>query len=325
MKVAATGASGHVGINLCRQLTMQGHEVRVLVHNNFGRLPELNVEIIRGDLFDHQSLLQLFGGVEVVFHLAAKITIDQKETNAVFKINVEGTANVIKACKEARVKKLVHFSTIHTLKSFGTEEKLDESNPLISGSKIVYEQSKAEAEKLVIVASAEGLDAVILNPTAIVGPYDYKPSYLGQALIKIYKNQLPMLVPGGYNFVDVRDVADASIKAATFGRSGERYVLGGHWLSLKDLSIQIGELFNRKTPTFKAPTWVARVGIPFIQSWAKLSGSHPLYTAESLEILKSASKNISYLKATKELGYAPRPMDETLKDTFTWYKENQVV
>lgn len=322
MKVAVTGASGHVGINLCRQLTIQGDEVSVLAHKNFDKLTGLNVEIIRGDLFDHESLLHLFEGVEVVFHLAAKIAIDQKDTDAVFRTNVEGTANVIEACKSAGVKKLVHFSTIHTLQSF---DQLNENNPLVARSNFVYEHSKADAERLVVAAAAEGLDAVILNPTAIIGPYDYQPSYLGQALIKIYRNQLPMLVPGGYDFVDVRDVADAAIKAAKPGRSGERFILGGHWLSLKDLSIRIGELFNRKTPTFLAPTWVAKVGLPFIQGWAKFSGTHPLYTAESLVILKSACKNISHLKATKELGYVPRPMDETLKDTFTWYKENQLV
>jgi dihydroflavonol-4-reductase len=325
MKVSVTGASGHVGFCLCKQLIKQGAQVRALVHQNKNRLREAGVEIFSGNILDKQTLIPLFTGVEVVYHLAAQISIDKKEYKRVYETNVQGTANVVAACKDAGVKRLVHFSTIHTLKSFGTDDILDETNPLIPASKIIYENSKAGAERLVINASAEGLDAVILNPTAIIGPYDFQPSYLGQALIKIYKNQLPMLVQGGYNFVDVRDVADAAILAATNGRSGERYILSGKWLSLKDLSVKIGELTNRKTPEFLAPTWLAKAGLPFIQSWAKLSGNHPLYTAESLEILKHSSKNISNLKAINELGFNPRPIGETLKDTFDWFKENNLV
>jgi len=165
-------------------------------------------------------MVQLFSGVDVVFHLAAQISIDNKHTQQVFETNVSGTQKVIEACKITGVKKLVHFSTIHTIHSYGQEKPLDETNPLIASSNIAYETSKAEAEKLVLAAASDGLGAVILHPTAVIGPYDFQPSYLGQALIKIYKNQLPMLVPGGYDFVDVRDVAKAAIEAATKGRQG---------------------------------------------------------------------------------------------------------
>ncbi len=325
MKIAVTGASGHVGVTLCKQLIGQGDDVSVLVHQHKSTLPENGVGVIRGNILDKQTLIPLFAGVDVVYHLAAQISIDHNDNKRVYETNVTGTGNVIEACKEACVKKLVHFSTIHTLKSFGDGQIMNETNPLIPTSKIAYEISKAEAEKLVINACAEGLDAVILNPTAIIGPYDHQPSYLGQALIKIYKNQLPMLVPGGYNFVDVRDVADAAIQAAKKGRSGERYILSGHWHSLKDLSLMIGQLTNRKTPGFLAPTWLAKAGLPFIRSWAKLSGRHPLYTAESLEILKNSSKNISNQKAIDELNFNPRPIRETLKDTFIWFEENNLV
>ncbi len=325
MKISVTGASGHVGVNLCRQLQKNGDEIRAFVHNNIDKLPELNVEIVNGSLFDIQSLTRLIAGADVVFHLAAQISIDNRNKSSVYKTNVQGTGNVIEICKTAGVKKLVHFSTIHTLKSFGVEDELNEDNPLIAQSNIVYENSKAEAEKLVLAAAADGLNAVILNPTAIIGPYDFQPSYLGQAMIKIYKNQLPMLVPGGYDFVDVRDVAEAAIYAATNGKNGERYILSGHWLSLKELSLKIGQLTNRKTPTFVAPAWLANAGLPFIHGWAKITGDHPLYTSESLEILKSANKNISSKKAKNELGFSPRPIEETLQDMFQWFEENQKI
>jgi len=325
MKVAITGASGHVGHCLCRQLVEQGAEIKALIHRNKNQLAEIGAETIRGNVLDTQSLIELFTGVEVVFHLAAQISIDTKHTRQVFETNVTGTQNVIEAFRTTGVKKLVHFSTIHTIQSFSPEKPLDETNPLIKSSKIAYETSKAEAEKLVISAAADGLDAVILHPTAAIGPYDFQPSYLGQALIKIYKNQLPMLVPGGYDFVDVRDVAMAAIAASTKGRRGERYILSGEWLSLKELSLEIRKISNQKTPTFLAPAWLAKAGLPFIQGWAKISGQHPLYTSESLDILKTSSKNISNQKARNELGYNPRPITETLKEAFEWFEENKLV
>lgn len=324
MKVAVTGASGHVGHCLCHQLVEQGFDLKALIHKNENQLAEMGAGIIRGNVLDKQSLIQLFTGVDVVFHLAAQISIDNKHTQQVFETNVTGTQNVIEACKTAGVKKLVHFSTIHTIHSYGPEKPMDETNPLIASSNIAYETSKAEAEKLVAAAANDGLDAVILHPTAVIGPYDFHPSFLGQALIKIYKNQLPMLVPGGYDFVDVRDVAKAAIEAATKCRRGERYILSGEWLSLKELSMEIRKISNQKTPTFLAPTWLAKAGLPFIQGWAKITGQHPLYTAESLEILKSSCKNISNQKAKTELGFRPRPVGETLKDTFAWFKQNNL-
>lgn len=324
MKVAITGASGHVGHCLCLQLKEQRTEIRALIHRNENQLAEIGAEIIRGNVLDIQSLIELFTGVDVVFHLAAQISIDNKHTQQVFETNVTGTQNVIEACKTAGVKKLVHFSTIHTIHSYGPEKPMDETNPLIASSNIAYETSKAEAEKLVAAAVNDGLHAVILHPTAVIGPYDFQPSFLGQALIKIYKNQLPMLVPGGYDFVDVRDVANAAIEAATKGRRGERYILSGEWLSLKELSLEIRKISNQKTPTFLAPTWLAKAGLPFIQGWAKITRQHPLYTAESLEILKSSCKNISNRKAGTELGFRPRPVGETLKDTFAWFKQNNL-
>ena len=229
---------------------------------------------------------------------------------------------MIETCKALNIKKLIHFSTIHTLKVIGPNITLDEFNPLATDSKIAYEASKAEAEILVLNAAETGLDASIINPTAIIGPYDYQPSYLGQALIKIYQNKLPMLVPGGYDFVDVRDVVKAAINAASQGRRGERYIVSGRWLSLKYLSIKIGELTGHKTPKFVAPSILAKAGLPLVQAWAKITGQHPLYTAESIDILKLSSKNISSNKARKELSHNPRPIEETLADTFRWFEEN---
>ena len=325
MKIAVTGASGHVGYCLCRELVKKGNILKVMLHQNEDRLAGFGAEIINGSLLDTGALAKLCTDVDVVYHLAAKLSIDNKDKNRVFDTNVTGTKNVIEACNAQSVKKLIHFSTIHALKVIGPNIILDESNPLAKDSKIAYEASKAEAEKLVLQATEAGLDAVILNPTAIVGPYDFQPSFLGQALLKIYQNKLPMLVPGGYDFVDVRDVVQAAISASTNGRRGERYILSGRWMSLKDLSIKIAELTGHRTPGFVAPTYLAKAGLPFFRAWAKLKRQHPLYTAASLDILRQSSRNISNQKAREELGYTPRSIDETIIDTFRWFEENGLV
>jgi dihydroflavonol-4-reductase len=322
MKIAITGAGGHVGNVLCRALENKGFNLKILLLENKKMPIDLEAEVVVGNILDKRVLLELISGCDVVYHLAAKIAIDNKERDEVFEVNIQGTKNVIEVCLEQKVKRLIYTSTVHSLKSSGPDELLDENNRLNPGSKMAYEASKAEAELLILGAVINGLDAVILNPSAIIGPFDFQPSYLGQALIKIYQNKLPMLVSGGYDFVDVRDVVDAALNAATQGRSGERYILSGEWLSLKQLSETIGRVCSRKTPSFMAPMFLAKIGLPFIHAWAKLSGQHPLYTADSLEILIQSNKNMSNKKAKKELGYNPRPIEQTLKDTLEWFKEN---
>jgi dihydroflavonol-4-reductase len=325
MKVAITGASGHIGNVLCRELAEKGMQLRILLFQNKMRPIGLDAEVVVGSILDKKVLEELISGCDVVYHLAAKITIDNKERDVVFEVNVQGTKNVIEVCLEQNVKRLIYTSSVHSFKSFGQDEVLDENNPVNPESKMAYEASKAKAEMLILEAVKAGLNAVILNPSAIIGPFDYQPSYLGQALIKIYKNNLPMLVSGGYDFVDVRDVVDAAINAATMGRIGERYILSGQWLSLKELSEFISRLYSRKTPTFIAPMILAKIGLPFIHAWAKLSRQHPLYTADSLEILKQSNKKMSHQKAEKELGYHPRPIEKTLKDTLDWFKSEGIL
>jgi len=325
MKVAVTGASGHVGNVLCRELIKQGHWVRALIHHDTDDLESIGVEMVQGDLMDINSLEKLCMDCEVVYHLAAKISIDEKEKDLVRLTNVTGTQNLIKAAIKTSIKKFIHFSTIHVLDPFPLDEELNETRPYIGHTHMIYEQSKTESEKLVLEAVQEGLNAVIITPTAIIGPYDYKPSFLGQALIKMVTNSLPMLVSGGYDWVDVRDVVVCAIAAAEKGRQGERYIASGHYLSLKNLSQMIGKVTGRKTPSFTGPTILAKIGLPFIALYSKLKNEAPLYTSNSLEILKNSNRCISHAKATAELNYQPRPLEETLMDTFDWFNKNGLI
>ncbi len=322
MKVAITGASGHVGNCLCKQLISTGVTIKALLHDDDDDLNKPEIEVVRGNILDKSSLVRLCKDADIVYHLAAKISLDNKQKDEIFKVNVHGTQNIIDACIINNVKRLVHFSSIHTLSHKPYDEVLDETRPMIEKTSTVYEQSKIESEKLVHQAVEQGLDAVIIVPTAIIGPYDFKPSLLGQALIKIYKNSLPMLVEGGYDWVDVRDVTEGAINASTMGGKGERYILSGKFMELGKLSALIGQVTGRKTPGYTAPSILTSIGLPFIKLYAFILNEHPLYTGESLKILKSSNRNISNEKARKTIGYKSRPLEETLKDTFEWYKQN---
>lgn len=325
MKVAITGASGHIGNCLVRELIKKGIDVKVLVHNYKNDLAQLNVELISGNILEPESLKALCEGVDVIFHLAAKISLDNRQSELVYKTNVTGTKNIIEASKINGVKKFIHFSSIDAFQTISLDKVLDENIPLIVSGKSVYESTKAESERVVMDAVKEGLDAVILSPTAVIGPFDYRGSFLGQALLKIYKNKLPMLIPGGYNWVDVRDVATAAIQSMESGRKGGKYILSGNFCSLKELSEMIGRISGKRTPKFLAPVYLAKLACPFFQIYYSITKGQPIYTCQTLDILVNAPRNISYEKAQSELGYLPRSLEQTLRETFNWYKENKYI
>ena len=321
MKIAVTGANGHVGANLCRSLLAEGHQVKALIHHHSNSLKGLNVEIVKGNLNDPGSLRNLCRNTEIVFHLAAMISIDGHK-NKLVEVNLEGTKNLVNVIKENGVRRLIHFSSIHSLSHFPLHDPMDETRPLAIGGTSWYEITKAKAEKFVLESASNGLDAVVINPTAIIGPYDFKPSLVGTVLIRLYNNSLPALVPGGYNWVDVRDIVNGVIAAMDRGRKGERYILGGKWVSVKDMAMTVEKVTGKKVNNFTIPAFVAKIGVPFIKAYAKIAGQEPLYTFESLKTLVEVNTKISYAKATKELGYAPRGFEVTIRDTMDWYKTN---
>ncbi len=323
MKVAVTGASGHIGNCLVREIKKQGATVKVLVHDFKNDLDKLDVELVQGNLLDPESLKVLCNDVDVVFHLAAKIALDNRHSEQVFAVNVTGTKNIIDASVSAGVRKFIHFSSIDAFRTVFSGQVLDEECPLTESDNSIYESTKAESERLVMDAVNEGLDAVILCPTAVVGPFDYRGSFLGDALVKIFRNQLPMLISGGYNWVDVRDVAEAAIRSVELGRKGEKYILSGTFCSLIELSEMAGKITGKKTPKLIAPVFLAKMACPFLKLYYSITNGKPIYTSQSLNLLINSPKNISFEKAKKELGYIPRPLEQTLRDTFVWYKENK--
>jgi dihydroflavonol-4-reductase len=322
MTVVVTGATGHIGANLVRALGAKGRSTRSLVHVNRQPIEGLDTEVVQCDICDRESLCRAFGGAEVVYHLAASISLSMDGWHRLESVNVTGTRNVVEACLHCGVRRLVHFSSIHALEQEPMSVPVDEARPLVASRRCPpYDRSKAAAESEVQRGIEMGLDAVIINPTAIIGPYDYEPSYFGRALLAMAQGRLPALVTGGFDWVDVRDVADGAILAEERAPSGTRYLLSGHWVSMCDLAAMVAKLIGRPAPRLVCPLWLARLGAPVVAAVSRLNGKQPLYTSVSMRALKS-NRAISHERARRELGYKPRPFRETLIDTLRWFHEN---
>jgi dihydroflavonol-4-reductase len=321
MKIAVTGANGHVGANLVRTLLAAKHEVRALCHAHRKGLDGLELEISDGDVLDPASLERAFDGVELVYHLAARINISPGDEDEVHAINVVGVRNVVAACLRMRVRRLLHFSSIHAFSKTPVDVPIDEARPLNDGRDVPpYDRSKAAGEREVQSGLQRGLDAVIVNPTAILGPFDYGPSRMGQVLLDLYHRRLPALVDGGFDWVDVRDVVSGAIAAAERAKAGEKFLLSGERRTVHELAAVAAELTGRRPPRFVSPMWLARVGAPIATAAARAIGKEPLFTSRSLHALRN-HQLVSHTKATRELGYQPRPLRDTLQAAYDWFRE----
>jgi dihydroflavonol-4-reductase len=312
LTVVVTGASGHVGTNLVHELLRRGRRVRVLLHRDERSLRDLDVERVRGNVLDLESLRSAFEGADVLYHLAGLISIDGGRRGRVQAINVDGVANAAQAALDCGLRRMLHFSSIHAFRQEPVHEPLDESRARVGPEAPAYDRSKAGGEERVRAAVERGLDAVILNPTGIIGPNDRAPSRMGRTFLDYVQRRLPASVPGGFDFVDVRDVVASALAAEERGRSGESYLLGGHWHSIVGLMAIFEEVTGLAPPRVTAPLWLARLGAPFLQLWGRAVGREPLYTGESLAALQG-SRNVCCDKAARELGHEARPTRESVE------------
>ena len=319
--IVITGASGLVGGNLVRELIAQGRPVRALIHCDRRALQGLDVETVLADLTDLSSLQKAFSGAEIVYHLASSISIRMDNWHEMQRVNVVGTRNVIKACQSCGVRRLVYFSSIHAYRQDPLDMPLNEERPLLEDADVPpYERSKAEAERLVREAGENGLETVIVIPTAIIGPYDFRPSYIGEALQMLVNGFIPALVRGGYDWVDVRDVVAGAILAEQNAASGSRYILSGQWYSLMDFARTTSRITGHPAPLLAVPIWLADLFQPAMAKLAQINGSQPLYTRPMLKSMRS-NRHISHAHAAAELGYEPRPFEETLRETLDWFNQ----
>ncbi len=323
-RVFVTGATGHIGNVLVRKLLRRGARVRALILPGEEATPldGLAVEKIEGDVLDSQVLQEALEGVDVIYHLAGVISILPGEDPLVWRVNVEGTRNVLAAARRAGVRRLVYTSSIHALKRVPHGVVIDESLPFDPGNPYgVYDRSKAAASLEVWRAAQEGLDTVIVCPTGVIGPYDYRRSEMGEVIRSALRGGVQPYVDGAYDFVDVRDVAEGVILAGERGRRGERYILSGQRISIRYLLETVREITGLRFPTVRVPMPLARLFARLGPLYSRWRGSKPRFTPYSIEVLQSNAL-ISHAKATRELGYRPRPLFESLSDTVRWFLEN---
>ena len=320
MFALVTGGGGRLGNVLVRRLVETGQKVRVLEP---GTLPEslsgIDIEFMSGSVLDTGDVDRATDGVDVVYHLAAKIDLSPQKDPMMYAINVEGTRKVVEACL-SRGLRLVHTSSHHAVEREPLDEPLTEDKPLALNEKCEYHRSKAVGETIVLEACERGLDAVIVNPGSMIGPHDYEPSMIGAALIDMYFGRIPVLLDLLSDYVDVRDVADGMIAAAEKGRRGERYFLTGDVIPIMEMVSLYEELTGAKVPTRALPLWVGWVLLPFALAGSAVTKKEPFITADMLRASVS-NEVVSHDKAHRELGYTIRTLRESLTDTVAWYRE----
>jgi dihydroflavonol-4-reductase len=318
--IAVTGASGLLGGNLIRELLKQGERVRALVHQDQRAIAGLDVERVYADLNDPSSLEGAFAGADVVYHLASLISINMNSWDDVYHVNVLGTRNVVEACLRSGVKRLVHFSSTHARQPEPFDQILDEERPLVSDPSLPpYDRSKALGEVEVQKGIERGLDAIVIIPSGILGPYDFRPSLVGESLQLMQRGGIPVLVTGGYNWVDALDVATGAVCAANIAKPGSRYILSGHWHSIYEVATLAAKISGTRAPGVVFPLRAAELAAPMMEKLATVRGSQPVFTRAMLSALKS-NRHLSHARATRDLDYQPRPFLETLTDTLNWFK-----
>jgi len=318
-----TGGTGHIGNVLIKELLHRNERVRALILPNEDLIPiaDLDVEIVYGNVCDYASLIPAMTDVDYVYHLAGIVSIMPGSDPVVQRVNVEGTANIVKAAHDCSVKKFVYTSSIHAFKRMPHGITIDEGIPIDPKENLAaYDHSKAEATLAVIAETKKGFPAVIVCPTGVIGPYDYKKSELGTLVDGWSSKSLNFLIDGEYDFVDVRDVVLGMIRAREKGRIGQIYILSGHLIRVIDLWRLVKELVHFPTYQINIPLHFARFIARFAERYFTLTHTKPSLTSYSIETLQTNAV-ISNAKACSELGYSTRSLRETLQDTVQWWHE----
>jgi dihydroflavonol-4-reductase len=317
--IVVTGASGLLGSNLVRALLKKGHRIRCVVHRDHRSLDGLDVEIVQGDVRNQDSLIKAFTSAQLVYHLAGEISLDMNSWSKMDAINVIGVRNVVNACLACGVDRLVHFSSIHAMEQTPLDIPIDETRSrVVKDESVPYDWSKAAGELEVRKAIANGLDAVIINPTGVLGPYDFKPSFFGEGIIWMVRGYFPVLFNGGFNWVDARDVADGAIVAGQSAPNGSNYLLAGHWHSLTEIGHMVSEITGTRPPILTVPLGLAYFGVPLMALISRYKKERNIFTKVTLHSLKS-NRNIRYDRASHDLAYHPRPFRKTLTSVIEWF------
>jgi len=321
--ILVTGATGFVGSAVLRALTARGAKVRALARATSPRanLEGADCEVVVGDMTDADSVARAAAGARYIFHVAADYRLWARDPAALRRNNVEGTHTVMAAALATRAERVVYTSSVATLRAGDAGERVDETAALGEGEAIgAYKQSKVAAERLVErMVRERGLPAVIVNPSTPVGPRDGKPTPTGRMVLEAAQGKIPAFVDTGLNIVHVDDVAEGHILALQRGRIGERYILGGEDVSLRQLLADIAALVGRKAPTLALPRGPLYPLAAVAEAVAGVTGREPMLTRDALK-MASHHMFFSSEKAKSELGYEARPYREALADALAWFR-----
>ena len=314
-----TGASGFVGWHVARLLIGRGHRVRALVRPG-SRVHELEVETASGDLRNIESLQRAVEGCGLVFHVAADYRLWAKNPRELYNSNVDGTQNLLTAARRAGVERVVYTSTVGCI-GMPSGELGDEAAPVgLVEMKGAYKRSKFLAEQAALKFAADGFPVVIVNPTAPLGDHDFKPTPTGKIVLDFLNGNMPAFVDTGLNVVDVRDAAMGHLLAAELGRPGERYILGGENLTLREILECLSRLTDRKAPTVQIPHFVALGAALASTAWGRVSGREPRVPLDAVRMARKKMW-VSNHKAITELGFRPGPAGDALGRAVAWFQD----
>lgn len=318
-----TGAAGHLGSTIVRALLDRGDEVRALVVEGERNLAAIEgAQIVRGDVCDIDSLRPLFNrppsNEMYIIHCAGIVTIASAHRERIRKVNVEGTRNIVKLCVEYGVDKLVYISSVHAIPERPMGEIIREVNSFSADDVVgLYAKTKAEATQIVLNAAERGLNVSVAHPSGLCGPNDRGRGHITQLFKDYYSGHLTALVNGGYDFSDVRDVAQGILSCAEKGGKGECYILSGKYYTIPQVVQRFADALGRKPIKTILPMWFAKLTSPLAELYYMLRRQPPLYTPYSLYTITSNAL-FSHEKATRELGYRCRPLETTVSDMARW-------
>jgi len=329
---AVTGALGFLGNAIVDNLLSKGKTVRVLDigQDKHGLLKDRDVHFFRGDICLTSSLEDFFTVEDddnlIVIHAAGVVSISSKYSQVMHDVNVTGTQNIVDMALKHKIRKLVYVSSVHAIPELPKNETIIETlnfDPDLV--KVEYSKSKAIATKIVLDSVKKGLDAVVVHPSGIIGPGDYAGGHTTQLVKDCANGNLTACVNGGYDFVDVRDVAEGVVLAAEKGISGNTYILSGEYYPVRKITDAICSVIGRKQIKTILPLWFAKMTAPFAELYYRIRKQKPLFTSYSLYTLQSNSK-FNSKKAQEELGYKKKfSLKQSIEDTYLWCKANNLI
>ncbi len=337
MKVFVTGATGFLGSHVARVLASEGADLRLLVRptSDLRNIADLNAERVVGDLRDPASIEKAISGCQVVFHVAADYRLWVRDPAEMYRSNVEGTRALLDAARKQGVRRVVYTSSVATM-GFGsngnggasmTEAHLtDEDSPVSLGDMIgPYKRSKFMAEQVAFEAAKAGIDVVIVNPTTPVGERDVKPTPTGRIVLDFLKRKFPAYVETGLNLVDATECARGHVQALEKGKSGERYILGGENLTLKQILDRLAAITGLKSPTVKLPyIFALATGVVDEMVTGRLLGREPRATIDAVRMGRKMMF-VTSTKAERDLGWQSVPVDGALRRSVDWFRANGYV